>query len=106
MLQKPPLKSHGIFAKGFLICYSFHMNFLKVLKSFDIFNSEAIRFLANRALNIFSIETNNSKYSGVSVETDKNGININIINRPKTYNLLVCAQKRIEEKRAKLAGKL
>ena len=82
------------------------MNFIKVLKSFDIFNSEAIRFLANRALNIFSIETNNPNCSGVSLSSDKNTININVINRPKTYNLLISAQKRIEEKRANLAGKL
>ena len=82
------------------------MNFLKVLKSFDIFNSEAIRFLTNKALNIFAIDTNSPQYNGVSVSSDKNAININVINRPKTYNLLISAQKRIEEKRAKMAGKL
>lgn len=82
------------------------MKFLKVLKSFDIFNSEAIRFLTNKALNIFAIETNNPQYNGVNVSSDKNAININVINRPKTYNLLISAQKRIEEKRAKMAGKL
>ena len=82
------------------------MNFLKVLKSFDIFNSEAIRFLANRALNIFAIETFNSKHNGVNISMDNKAININVINRPKTYNLLISAQKRIEEKRAKMAGKL
>lgn len=79
------------------------MNIIKVLKSFDIFNSETLRLLATKALNIFAIDTPSSKEGGVSVSTDRNAININIVNRPKTYNLLISAQKRIEEKRAKLA---
>ena len=82
------------------------MNFVKVLKSFDIFNSEAIRFLANRALNIFSIETGSPRNNGLNISMDKNSININVINRPKTYNLLVCAQKRLEEKRKKMGARL
>lgn len=79
------------------------MNIIKVLKSFDIFNSETFRLLATKALNIFAIDTPNVKTGGVNVSTDRNAININIVNRPKTYNLLISAQKRIEEKRAKLA---
>ena len=82
------------------------MNILKVLKSFDIFNSEAIRFLKDKALNIFLIEAPNLKQSGVNLTTDKNSININIINRPKTYNLLISAQKRMQEKKSKEAAKL
>ena len=81
-------------------------NILKVLKSFDIFNSEAIRFLAQKTLNIFMIETNNKKFNGVNLVTDKNSININVVNRPKTYNLLISAQKKIEERRAKQTAKL
>ena len=81
-------------------------NILKVLKTFDIFNSEAIRFLAQKTLNIFMLETNNKNINGVKLSTDKNSININVINRPKTYNLLISAQRRIEEKRAGQAAKL
>jgi len=81
-------------------------NILKVLKTFDIFNSEAIRFLAQKTLNIFMIETNNKNLNGVNLSSDKNSININVINRPKTYNLLISAQRRIEEKRARQAAKL
>ncbi len=82
------------------------MNIFKVLKSFDIFNSEAIRFLANKALNIFLVETANVKHNGINLSADKNTININVINRPKTYNLLISAQKKIEQKRAKQSAKL
>ena len=80
-------------------------NILRVLKTFDIFNSEAIRFLAQKTLNIFMIETNNNTINGINLSTDKNSININVVNRPKTYNLLISAQKRIEEKRAQQAAK-
>ena len=80
-------------------------NILRVLKTFDIFNSEAIRFLAQKTLNIFMIETNNKTINGINLSTDKNSININVVNRPKTYNLLISAQKRIEEKRAQQAAK-
>ena len=84
------------------------MNIVKVLKSFDIFNSEAIRFLKQKALNIFLVETSADKSGSVNLYSDSNTININVINRPKTYNLLVSAKKRIEQKRAieKQAAKL
>jgi len=82
------------------------LNIVKVLKTFDIFNSEAFRFLKDKALNIFLIETPNIMDNGVNLATDKNSVNINIINRPKTYNLLISAKKRLEEKRAKEAAKL
>ena len=77
------------------------MNIIKILKSFDIFNSEAIRFLTNKALNIFLFETALDKKGSVSVSTVENAVNINVVNRPKTYKLLVSAKKRMDEKRAK-----
>ena len=76
------------------------MSILKLLKSFDIFNSEAVRFLTQKALNIFLIETKFDKTGAVRVSSDKNSININIVNRPKTYKLLVSAQRKIEQRRA------
>jgi len=82
------------------------LNLVKVLKSFDIFNSEAFQLLKNKALNIFAIETANTQMNGVNLTTDKNSININIINRPKTYNLLISAKKRLDEKKAKEAATL
>ena len=77
------------------------MNILKVLKSFDIFNSEAIKFLTNKALNIFLLESGSDKTGSVGISSTSNAININVVNRPKTYRLLVSAKRRIEEKRAK-----
>ena len=77
------------------------MNIIKVLKSFDIFNSDAIRFLKNKAINIFLLETSDKSANSVNLASDKNSVNINVINRPKTYNLLVSAKRRIEEKRLK-----
>ena len=77
------------------------MNIIKVLKSFDIFNSDAIRFLKNKAINIFLLETSDKSVNSVNLASDKNSVNINVINRPKTYNLLVSAKRRIEEKRLK-----
>ena len=77
------------------------MNIIKVLKSFDIFNSDAIRFLKNKAINIFLLETSDKTGSSVNLASDKNAVNINVINRPKTYSLLVSAKRRIEEKRLK-----
>lgn len=77
------------------------MKFVDVIKTFDIFNTETLRFLATKALNIFAIETPNSKINGVNLSQDKNSINISVVNRPKTYNLLICAQKKLEERRAK-----
>ena len=84
------------------------MSIVKFLKSFDIFNSETRRFLKDKALSIFLIENKNDKNGSVGVYSDKNTININVVNRPKTYRLLVCAKRRMEEKRAqeKLAAKL
>ena len=84
------------------------MNIIKVLKSFDIFNSEAVRFLKNRALNIFLVESPSLNQSGVNLSSDNNSININVINRPKTYNLLISAQRKIEAKKqaAKQVAKL
>lgn len=75
------------------------MNIVKALKSFDIFNSDTVRFLKQKALNIFMIETGSDKVGSVSVSSDNNSININVINRPKTYNLLVSAKKRLDEKK-------
>ncbi len=77
------------------------MKLIKVLKTFDIFNSEAFQFLKDKALNIFLIESNSTSQNGVNLVTDDKSVNINIINRPKTYKLLISAQKRIKEKRAK-----
>ena len=82
-----------------LICYIFLMNILKVLKSFDIFNSEAIRFFQQKAINIFLLETSNVKHKAVNIDMNKDEISINIINKPKTYNLLVSAKRRLEQKR-------
>ena len=77
------------------------MSIVRFLKSFDIFNSEAIRFLKDKALNIFLFETNSTSKGSVGISSDKNSININVINRPKTYKLLVSAKRRMDEKRAK-----
>ena len=74
---------------------------LKVLKSFDIFNSEAVRFLKNKTLNIFLFESAADKNGSLGLSTDRNSININVVNRPKTYKLLISAKRRMEEKRAK-----
>lgn len=76
------------------------MSIVKFLKSFDIFNSEARRFLTNKALSIFLIENKNDKNGSVGVFSDKNTVNINVVNRPKTYRLLVSAKRRMDEKRA------
>ena len=84
------------------------MNILKVLKSFDIFNSEAVRFLRDKTLNIFLFDSIANKKGSVGVTSDRNSININVVNRPKTYKLLVSAKRRMEERRAKekMASKL
>ena len=82
------------------------MNIFKVLKSFDIFNRETLRFLKDKAINIFLIETNNLKQKGITLSSDNKNININIINKPNAYNLLISAQKRIQEKRAAEVSKL
>ena len=77
------------------------MSIVKFLKSFDIFNSEAKRFLTDKALSIFFIENKSDKTGSVGIATDKKSINIHVVNRPKTYQLLISAKKRIEEKREK-----
>ncbi|MCR4880550.1 MAG: hypothetical protein K6A44_01170 [bacterium] len=77
------------------------MSILKFLKSFDIFNSEAIRFLKDKTLNIFLLESQGDKKGSVGLSSDKNAININVVNRPKTYRLLVSAKRRMEERRAR-----
>lgn len=77
------------------------MNILKVLKSFDIFNSEAVRFLKDKTLNIFLFESKLDKKGSVGLSSDRNSININVVNRPKTYKLLISAKRRMDEKRAK-----
>ena len=82
------------------------MNIFKVLKSFDIFNSETFRFLKDKAINIFLIETNNLRQKGITLSSDTKSINVNIINKPNAYNLLVSAQKRLQEKRAGVVSKL
>jgi len=82
------------------------MNIFKVLKSFDIFNSEALRFLKDKAINIFLIETNNLKQKGITLSSDNKNINVNIINKPNAYKLLVSAQKRLQEKRANEVSRL
>ena len=76
------------------------MKLIKVLKSFDIFNSETFQFLKDKALNIFLIESANTKQSGIDLISDNTSVNINIVNRPNTYKLLISAQKRMQEKRA------
>ena len=82
------------------------MNIFKVLKSFDIFNRETLRFLKDKAINIFLIETNNLRQKGITLSSDTKSINVNIINKPNAYNLLVSAQKRLREKRAAEVSKL
>ena len=82
------------------------MNIFKVLKSFDIFNRETLRFLKDKAINIFLIETHNLRQKGITVSSNADTINVNIINKPKAYNLLISAQKRIQEKRAAEVSKL
>lgn len=77
------------------------MSIVKFLKSFDIFNRETRRFWANKALSIFLIENKFDKNGSVGVVSDKNSININVVNRPKTYHLLISAKRRMEERRAK-----
>ncbi len=77
------------------------MSIVKFLKSFDIFNSETRRLLADKALSIFLIENKSDKVGSVGICTDKKAININVVNRPKTYRLLVSAKRRMEERREK-----
>jgi hypothetical protein len=75
------------------------MNILKVLKSFDIFNREAVKFFKDRIVNVILVNTEDKKLKGMNVNSNDEEININVINRPKMYNLLMCAQRRCEQKR-------
>ncbi len=75
------------------------MNILKVLKSFDIFNREAVRFFKERIVNVVLINTEDKKLKGMNVSSSDAEININVINKPKMYNLLMCAQRRYEQKK-------
>ena len=75
------------------------MNILKVLKSFDIFNREAVKFFKDRIVNVILVNTEDKKLKGMNVNSTDKEININVVNRPKMYNLLMCAQRRCEQKR-------
>ncbi len=78
------------------------MNLLKVLKSFDIFNREAVKFFKDRIVNVILINTEDKELKGMNTNSNDKEININVINRPKMYNLLMCAQRRCEQKRQSL----
>ena len=75
------------------------MNILKVLKSFDIFNREAVKFFKDRIVNVILVNTEDKALKGMNVNSSDKEININVINKPKMYNLLMCAQRRCEQKR-------
>lgn len=78
------------------------MNIIKVLKSFDIFNREAVKFFKDRIVNVILINTEDKNLKGMNVNSDDKEININVINKPKMYNLLMCAQRRCEQKKQQL----
>jgi len=82
------------------------MKFATVLKSFEIFNRETVGFLKDKAVNIFLLETKNQTQKAVNLTSDKHSININVINKPKTYNLLISAQKKLEQRRLKTQSKV
>ncbi|MDD3593410.1 MAG: hypothetical protein PHX18_02165 [Candidatus Gastranaerophilales bacterium] len=71
---------------------------MNILKTFEIFNRQAVKFLTDKVLNIFLVETKDKTHSGVSVNTSANVININVVNRPKTYNLLMYTHMKYREK--------
>ena len=75
------------------------MNILKVLKSFDIFNREAVRFFRDRIVNVILVSTEDKNLKGMSVASNDKEININVINKPKMYNLLMCAEYRRKQKK-------
>jgi hypothetical protein len=73
-----------------------------ILKTFEIFNREALKILAGRIINIFMLETPENKMKGIFVDHNKkNETQITVVNNPKVYNLLTSAmyksQKMLEQ---------
>jgi hypothetical protein len=75
---------------------------MNILKTFEIFNREAIKILAKRVFNIFLLETPEDNTKSILVNHNKNNeTQITCVNNPKVYNLLTSAmykrQKRMQE---------
>lgn len=75
---------------------------MNILKTFEIFNKETIKFLANRVINIFLLESSQDNTKRIFVDNNKkNETQITVVNNPKVYNLLTSAmykqKKRLQE---------
>ena len=72
-----------------------------ILKTFEDFLREPLSILKKTIINITGIESDFTKESSITVETTENGIQINVINSKKAYNLLssVMYKRQISELR-------
>ena len=59
-----------------------------ILKTFEDFLREPLSILKKTIINITGIETDFTQDSSITVETTNEGIQINVINSKKAYNLL------------------
>lgn len=72
-----------------------------ILKTFEEFLKEPLHILKKTIINITGIETADPSQKTISVEHTRDGIQINVVNSKKAYNLLssVMYKKQVSELR-------
>ncbi|MFA6989908.1 MAG: hypothetical protein WC197_07545 [Candidatus Gastranaerophilaceae bacterium] len=72
---------------------------VNILKTFEIFNREAMKILAKRVINVFMLETPEDSIKGIFVDHNKkNETQITVVNNQKVYNLLTSAMYKTQKK--------
>ena len=73
---------------------------MNILKTFEIFNREAIKVLTQRVINIFMLETaSGNDIKGIFIDHNtKNETQITVVNNPKVYNLLTSTMYKTQKK--------
>ena len=75
------------------------MKMMNIVKTFEIFNRQAIKILTKRVINIFMLETPEDDIKGIFVgHNQKNETQITVVNNEKVYNLLTSAMYKTQKK--------
>lgn len=73
---------------SFLIEWVYNIMKKNILQTFEDFLREPLSILKKTIINITGIDTGDENFKSISVETTNNGIQINVVNSKKAYNLL------------------
>lgn len=72
---------------------------MNIIKTFEVFNKEAVKLLKERVINIFLIDTGENSNKGITVNINKkNETQVTVLNNQRVYNLLSSAMYKQKQK--------